>query len=430
MTFRELRDINMSLHTARVRIKAKAGYYKIMKCCAQALADGLHWVWVDTCCINKESSAELSEAINSMFAWYKNAEVCYAYLDDIDMFDPYRQGDLNFTLQDSTTFWTQSIDLLSEKDLSKARWFTRGWTLQELIAPKNMVFYIKGWNYVGNKISMRRKLSNITGIDEHTLMTGNVEAVSVARRMSWAAKRATTRIEDMAYCLLGIFDVNMPLLYGEREKAFTRLQEEIMKDSEDMSLFAWRPSGATEVWDLDLVLPMSPEDGRSIFAQHPSEFWTSSMVRPSSCRGAHYTLTNKGVMIEIPVLPLDHGLYLIILECHYHGDLSQQLGIVVQNMHGGSPNQFVRHDAVGLIKVRQELVQKAELTTIYLCKKFSNSRDLSSVYKIFSNPDASLTEEFEYEGVSTEPIEKPSTILQSLTHRNAQLQKLSYDLDR
>ncbi|KAF2264191.1 HET-domain-containing protein, partial [Lojkania enalia] len=216
ITFREMRNLNMSLLKHRIKIKGKPGYYKISKACVQALNDGLQYVWVDTCCIDKSSSSELSEAINSMYMWYKRAQVCYAYLDDIDI-----------------------IDLMEEKDLAQARWFTRGWTLQELIAPKNVMFYIKGWNYVGNKMSMKGKLSRITRIDEATLVTGNLEGVSVARRMSWAANRVTTRTEDLAYCLMGIFDVNMPLLYGEGEKAFVRLQEEIMKDSDDQSLFAW-----------------------------------------------------------------------------------------------------------------------------------------------------------------------------------------------
>jgi hypothetical protein len=383
ITFKELRNLNMSLRHARVHTKSKAGYNKITKTCAQALADGINYVWVDTCCIDKSSSAELSEAINSMFMFYKKAEVCYAFLDDIDMFEPMRMGSTDLAHGDPEAFWTQSIDLLSERDLAKARWFTRGWTLQELIAPKNVVFYIKGWNYVGNKISMKEKLSKITGIDEQTLLTQNLEAVSVAKRMSWAAKRVTTRVEDMAYCLLGIFDVNMPLLYGEGEKAFTRLQEEIMKDSEDQSLFTWRPTDATEVWDLDFVVPMSPDEGLSIFARHPSEFAESSSVRPTSSRGEPYTLTNKGVRMEIPILPLDRGLFLVILECNYEGYLGQQLSIVVQKLHGGSQNQFVRHNMVGLIKISQAMVARAEVDTVYLCKKIPIARDFSAVWNVF-----------------------------------------------
>lgn len=385
ITFRELRNLDMSLRNARLKTKSKLGYQKVTKCCVQALEDGLQYVWVDTCCIDKSSSAELSEAINSMFAWYKNASVCYAYLDDIDLLHSSRRHTTEFAYADPKRFWNQAIDLISEKDLSQARWFTRGWTLQELIAPKNVVFYVKGWKCIGNKTSMKSKLARITGIDEQTLTTRNLEAVSVSRRMSWASKRVTTRTEDIAYCLLGIFDVNMPLLYGEGEKAFVRLQEEIMKNSEDQSLFAWSPLNATEVWDLDLVVPMGPEEGSSIFANSPKEFANAGTVRPTSSRGEPYMLTNKGVRMDIPILPLERGLFLVILECNYEGDLSQQLSIVVQKLHGGSSNQFVRHDMVGMIKISQAMIQRAEVGTVYLCKKILIARDFSSVFKVFSD---------------------------------------------
>ncbi|KAF2681715.1 HET-domain-containing protein, partial [Lentithecium fluviatile CBS 122367] len=220
VTFQDLSSLVTSKR--RSHVLSSTGYYKIVKTCEQALSEGLAYAWVDTCCIDKTSSSELSEAINSMFRWYKKAEACYAYLDDIDVI-----------------FWDKSIDLIDEKDLAKARWFTRGWTLQELIAPRKVVFYIKGWKCVGNKSSMKAKLARITGVNERSL-TGFLPNVRVAERMSWAAGRETTKGEDMAYCLMGIFDVNMPLMYGEGgEKAFIRLQEEIMKDSDDQSLFAW-----------------------------------------------------------------------------------------------------------------------------------------------------------------------------------------------
>lgn len=381
ITFKELRGLNMSLRNARIRIKAKAGYYKITKACAQALIDGLSYCWVDTCCIDKTSSAELSEAINSMFRWYKNAQVCYAYLDDIDLFDPIRSGDIGFAQGNPSRFWTKSIDLLGERDLAKAKWFTRGWTLQELVAPKKVVFYIKGWNFVGNKASMVEKLARITGIDEETLAGGSLEAVSVARRMSWAAKRVTTRVEDIAYCLLGIFDVNMPLLYGEGEKAFVRLQEEIMKDSQDQSLFAWRPQTAKHSWDLNLeeldewdgnvqLVPLLESDkGRSIFARHPNEFADSHAVRQFSYGAEPYTLTNKGVRMEVPLWRCRGALYVVILDCHYQHHGSRWLGIVVQQLLGGSPDQFVRHDKVGFISVGAREVNLAVTRTVYLCKK-------------------------------------------------------------
>lgn len=156
-----------------------------------------------------------------------------------------------------------------------------------------------------------------------------------------------------------------------------------MKDSEDQSLFAWKPANATEAWDLDLVVPMDAGEGRSVFAQHPSDFADSSAVRPSSSRGEPYTLTNKGVRMEVPILPLDRGLFLLILECNFEGDLSQQLSIVVQKLPGGSTNQFVRHDLVGLIKVGHAMIQRAEQGTVYLCKKVPRAKEFSSVLKVF-----------------------------------------------
>ncbi|KAF2201152.1 hypothetical protein GQ43DRAFT_448996 [Delitschia confertaspora ATCC 74209] len=209
----------------------------IISACQQARQDNLAYVWIDTCCIDKSSSAELSEAINSMWRYYERSAMCYAYLDDVDVFDPLRGGHgvSNASDGSSEELTSKQVDLIDEKDLARSRWFTRGWTLQELIAPARVAFYIKGWNFVGYKATMGRKLERITGIGTEILMEHwpKLDTVSVARRMSWAAKRETTRVEDMAYCLLGIFDVNMPLLYGEGEKAFVRLQEEIMKDSDD-----------------------------------------------------------------------------------------------------------------------------------------------------------------------------------------------------
>ncbi|RYP37446.1 hypothetical protein DL767_002919 [Monosporascus sp. MG133] len=197
-------------------IKQKEGFRKIEYCCRQAAKDGLEWVWIDTCCIDKVSSAELTEAINSMFRWYRNAEICYAYLSDIS-----------------------SASTIHQK-LERSRWFTRGWTLQELIAPAEVAFYSMDWDYIGTKSELSASISSVTKIDASFLDSKNLVSASVAQKMSWAAHRETSRIEDIAYCLLGIFDVNMPLIYGEGMKAFQRLQEEIMKSYPmDYSLFAW-----------------------------------------------------------------------------------------------------------------------------------------------------------------------------------------------
>ncbi|KAK4169764.1 heterokaryon incompatibility protein-domain-containing protein, partial [Cladorrhinum sp. PSN259] len=203
------------------RRKQKRGFAKIEKTCELAKSRGLHYAWVDTCCIDKSSSAELSEAINSMFNWYRWSSVCFAYIEDLVL--PGSDVDFSWLSKDVTY-----------------RWFTRGWTLQELIAPQEVEFYTRSWRHCGNKSSLVDSLSRVTGIDKTILLDNKrLSALPVARRMSWASRRQTTRVEDMAYCLLGIFSVNMPMLYGEGDRAFIRLQEEIAKETDDLSMFAW-----------------------------------------------------------------------------------------------------------------------------------------------------------------------------------------------
>ncbi|KAJ8115339.1 hypothetical protein OPT61_g2993 [Boeremia exigua] len=187
-------------------------YEKIRRCGQQAAKDGLKHFWVDTCCINKESSAELSEAINSMYRWYRDADACYAYLNDVH----------------------------HKLEFRKSRWFKRGWTLQEVLAPADVIFFDASWSMIGFKTSLITTLSERTGIDARALHDGtSLNDFSIAERMSWAAGRQTSRIEDEAYCLLGILDVNMPLIYGEGKRAFIRLQEELLKSSNDASILAY-----------------------------------------------------------------------------------------------------------------------------------------------------------------------------------------------
>lgn len=194
------------------------GFSKIDKCCALARSDGWEFVWIDNCCIDQKSSAELSEAINSMYRWYKDAVVCYAYLADISVSVGRRDS--------------------PRKKLRESRWFTRGWTLQELLAPKFVTFYDRDWIDVGTKQSLQHLISDATGIDIGHLI--DPDPASAAAKMSWASSRKTTRPEDIAYSLLGLFDVNMPLLYGEgATKAFVRLQHEIIRSGDDESIFAW-----------------------------------------------------------------------------------------------------------------------------------------------------------------------------------------------
>jgi hypothetical protein len=184
-----------------------AGYSKIAGCCAQAAEDGWQYVWIDSCCIDKSSSAELSEAVNSMFRWYWDAQVCYAYLGDV----PGTEDD--YYAADST--------------FRHSKWFTRGWTLQGLLAPKAVVFFDQNWVDLGTKRSLAGLVSAITGIKD---LFGFEEAC-VAQEMSWAPKRETTRVEDRAYYLMGLFGVNMSLIYGGGRKGFHETSAQNPKDS-------------------------------------------------------------------------------------------------------------------------------------------------------------------------------------------------------
>ncbi|PMD29952.1 HET-domain-containing protein [Hyaloscypha variabilis F] len=272
---------------------SKAGFGKIRFCGEQARRDGFSYFWVDTCCIDKSSSAELSEAINSMFSWYKNSAVCYVFIDDI----------------------------IEHKDLVRSRWITIGWTLQELIAPSKVEFYNSRWNLLGTKKTLQNVITSITGIQPDFLCGADLETASVAKKMSWAAKRTTTRVEDVAYSLLGIFDINMPLLYGEGIKAFRRLQEEIIKlYPEDQSLYAWGDIVEKCSYELQYgerisrrhLHPVAPLLG--LLADSPRAFKNSGSFVPVNWIGEFYSgryrndsparhpaIIGKDITLELPV---------------------------------------------------------------------------------------------------------------------------------
>jgi Heterokaryon incompatibility protein (HET) len=206
--------------------KNTPGYHKIQFCVEQAKRDGLHHAWVDTCCIDKTNLPELSEAINSMFTLYENAVRCYVYLSDVWM-----------STQDG-----QFPHIEWHSAFHNSRWFTRGWTLQELLAPKIVVFFTRDHVQLGDKNSLVQDIHKITGIAIEALQGQSLGDFSIEERFKWAEKRETTKEEDTAYCLLGIFDISLSPIYGERHaNAMRRLRREIMdKESEKAKS---RPSG-------------------------------------------------------------------------------------------------------------------------------------------------------------------------------------------
>ncbi|KAK4225685.1 putative vegetative incompatibility HET containing-domain protein [Podospora fimiseda] len=272
----------------------KKGFDKIRGICQIALDHGYNYVWVDTCCIDKSSSAELTESINSMFYWYSKADRCIAYLYD---------------LQPSSGSFHPSKD-----ELRRCRWFTRGWTLQELIAPSDVVFYDRTWKPRGSKNELCDVIHAITDIDKDTLMwPGKLPRIPIARKMAWAANRNSTRIEDKAYSLLGLFGIFMPLIYGERERAFIRLQELIAQKTNDMSLFAWR----------DIHYDRSQTEYSGLFANDPSWFTectTIARIYDPVIPSPSWIMTNAGIEITTALdwSEISQG-YRLYLHCTYSG---------------------------------------------------------------------------------------------------------------
>ena len=276
--YEDVRDIAPRVLPEKVK---KTGVAKVVGTCALAKKDGFAHVWIDTCCIDKSSSAELSEAINTMFEWYSDAAICYAYLADVE-----RSSEV--------------------ETLATSRWFERGWTLQELIAPKAVGFYDKSWEPLGSRKELAKKIEGITGIKKHLLQRHGIRApdvamhkkamrevqdmlatISVATRMSWAAKRKTTREEDIAYCLLGVFGVHMPLLYGEGgENAFVRLQRQIVQSTPyDQSILAWTTNDS--------------ETRVQIFSPSPRGFVEDVSIFPRSRITRDLTPTSNGLQVDV-----------------------------------------------------------------------------------------------------------------------------------
>lgn len=276
-------------------IRRRKGFEKIQQTAVIARSRSLDYFWLDTCCIDKTSSAELQEAINSMYQWYKRATYCVVHLED-----QTRQSDLE---------WSRRV---FQGMLERSRWITRGWTLQELIAPHSVDFYDANWHALCSKSDVLSEIEELTGIPRYVLATGELRQSSVAQKMSWAAGRTTTRSEDIAYSLMGLFNVHMPMLYGEGNKSFQRLQEEIIKTTADDSIFAWLADDA------------GVSTFRGMFARSLKEFKTCSAV--SKGEQSFTAEANRGLHLFAPLQPfvyaangLRHHFHVAQLSAKNHG---------------------------------------------------------------------------------------------------------------
>ncbi|KAF8131472.1 heterokaryon incompatibility protein-domain-containing protein [Boletus edulis] len=332
----EFRDMSSKIHGPRPTPRG-LGYEKLRRFCEKAKEYGCEYVWSDTCCINKESSSELEEAIRSMYRWYRDAFVCIVYLAG------------------SSTV----------KDFRKEPWFTRGWTLQELLAPERLRMYGKDWNpicpkeedkrggddfpFPNDKLSdfMLRAISNVTHIDSVNIRDFNSRSplLMVSMKMRWASTRKTTRIEDIAYSLLGIFDIMMSIAYGEGERAFQRLLEAIAQRSGDPSFFAWAGPCSRH----SMALPASP-----------ASYQTS--ISPPHCE-QDYTIQKRGIQLKLLVIRVDvvPSTSHYILTCK---PIQANLNIVGQITRGPQPELNLEHSyAVGVVDFRFERSHAGRLDT-------------------------------------------------------------------
>jgi hypothetical protein len=314
---------------AQPHARKLAGYEKIIGCCRLAVNDGFEWAWIDTCCIDKRSSAELSEAINSMYKWYWDAAICYAYLSDV------------------------SIGSGRGGELKSSRWFTRGWTLQELLAPDVVEFYDAQWKYMGAKSELNNVIVEATRIDPKFILNREtIEEASVGTKFSWTAARKTTRAEDMAYCMLGIMQVNMPMLYGEGERAFHRLQLEIIRQTNDHSVFAWEPVH-------------TGYQTTTILAPSLTCFEKSAGFRPvarkRSLDASTYETTNNGLRATLAVIRIDHGRLIALLDCE--AESGNTIGVWLEATANG---KYQRLPGSKLARVSADETEEAEFLSMYL----------------------------------------------------------------
>ncbi|KAI7240054.1 hypothetical protein KC330_g1533 [Hortaea werneckii] len=369
--------------------RAKQGWRKLRYAVDQAERDGYRYVWIDTCCIDKTSSAELSEAINSMFFWYQQAQVCYAYLWDIssecpqlsDARVPGEEGEGSGGSDRDRD--GQAPDADSESDVlqqwrvtfTKCSWFTRGWTLQELIAPSEVQFFGLDWNRIGSSHHLLETIAARTLIDADLLRgRKKLERYSIAQRMSWAADRVTSRIEDRAYSLLGLFDVNIPLLYGEREKAFMRLQEEIIRRSNDESILAW---------GCDMSVDETP--GR-LLARSPSDFRGSNNIifREPYGGGKALQLDSQALRGSFFVCYEGDGLWTAKLNCEDSSKGQITLSIVARDNGGWyeksnppeEPAPVPQYDPKRLRPLGDPVIVAVARSGHGFCSRISSSRAL------------------------------------------------------
>jgi hypothetical protein len=325
ITFDEIARHASDLRKAGDRRMKSPQLDKIRGACETARKIGFRWLWIDNCCINKSSATEESESINSMFKWYRDARVCVSYLSDVKL--GFSSGPPSYEaaqhMEHKSTEKTQTDMLRSVNYGGPSEWFSRGWTLQELLAPQQMYFYDKDWDYLGAKTreSLAPEIERITGIDVGYL-TGekHFRKACIATKMSWIAGRTTTRIEDIAYSMLGLFNIMMTPQYGEGQRAFMRLQQELLRTTTDESLFAWKmpQPDAGDRFDIEMNRETNWNSNEwGLLAPSPEWFRGCGNVTieggPQIQRPAHaFETSRQGLQITLMPIPA-HNKYKVLM---------------------------------------------------------------------------------------------------------------------
>ncbi|ETN38886.1 uncharacterized protein HMPREF1541_06927 [Cyphellophora europaea CBS 101466] len=239
VTYRQYMALDKSLLRAQTPRAYSSGLDKILWGCHMARRNNLRYFWIDTCCINKnneDDQTELSASVMSMWKWYHEAAICYIFLATITLSAAEVERDPNAFME-----WHHSKDS-EDRDYGRpAEYFRRGWTLQELLAPRRAIFFNATWSFIGSRLQLVDQIYNATNIAKQYINSNEgIRLASIAARLSWAGGRETTREEDRVYSLIGLFDINMDIRYGEGyERAFYRLQKEIVENDPSEDIFAW-----------------------------------------------------------------------------------------------------------------------------------------------------------------------------------------------
>jgi tetratricopeptide (TPR) repeat protein/DNA replication protein DnaC len=404
--------------------KEKDGYRKIEFCAEQAAQDQLQYFWIDTCCIDKWNLRERSKAINSMFRWYKNATKCYVFLSDV-----------------SVSTATETPRSAWEASFRTSEWFTRGWTLQELIAPMSVEFFSYEGRRIGDKTSLEPLVHEVTGVPHKALQNCPLEKFTVSERMHWAGNRRTTEEEDNVYCLLGILDIVMSTAYGEGlEKARRRLQIELEATSNAPSIipfsqndhFVGRESQLAELeaklgnkQAITMAIVGPAGTGKSQLAlevahriRQKNSNYSVLWIDASGIDSLYRSYTNIAQKLNVPGWDDEKVDIRQLVKDHLSGQVERQCLLVFDNMEYGSLGSSGLSTAANLVKYlpQSRLCSVVFTTTNHSIAKTLASQNVVEVGELTSNTSQRMLEKYLRAPILRNEQQESKLLLQELLY--------------